>query len=140
MEMDCMDATICPDHGGGVAISAELVGGPSSEYFGPNPPTGPLPSDLTGSTICRSENLYDTAFGMENGYMSHLDTMTACGIRNGQIADNPAYPPGGAYGPDGFPVKAGQTIRLHSQYTNPGAPRNDVMGIMVAYLHQTAVP
>jgi hypothetical protein len=140
MDMDCMmDASLCPDHGGGVAISAELVGGPNSTYFGPNPPTGGVPTDLTGSTICRSEDRYFTAFGEENGFMGHLDTMTACGLRSAKARGNDAYPPGGSYKHKGFPIKAGQTIRLHSQYTNPGDPRDDVMGIMVAYLHETAV-
>ena len=140
MEMGCMmDASLCPNHGGGVAISAELVGGPSSVYFGPSPPTGGLPSDLTGSTICRSEDRYYTAFGEENGFNGHLDTMTACGLRSARARGNEAYPPGGSYKQKGFPVRAGQTIRLHSQYTNPGEPRDDVMGIMVAYLHEGSV-
>jgi hypothetical protein len=139
MDMDCMDASACPGHGGGVAISAELVGGPRGVAFGPEPPTGGVPADLTGSTICRSEDRYDTPFGMQNGYMSHMDTMTACGMWRGGLRGNAAYPPGGSYAGQGFPIRAGQTIRLHSQYTNPGDPRDDVMGIMVAYLHPTAV-
>ena len=137
MDMECMDASDCPGHGGGTAISAELLGGPRRVAFGPNPPTGPTPSDLTGSTICRSEDRYDTQFGARNGYMSHLDTMTACGIERGNLHDNPMYPRGGDYHGRGFAISAGQTIRLHSQYTNPGAPHHDVMGIMLAYLHQT---
>jgi hypothetical protein len=139
MDMACMDAADCPGHGSGTAISAELVGGPRSVSFGPNPRTGAVPSDLTGSTICRSEDRYGTPFGMANGYMSHMDTMTACGIERGNLRRNAEYPPGGNYHGDGFSIRAGQTIRLHSQYTNPGAPRDDVMGIMVAYVHRTAV-
>ncbi len=140
MVMECMmDASLCPNHGGGVAISAEVVGGPSSTYFGPEPPTGGLPSDLTGSTICRSEDRYYTAFGVENGFMGHLDTMTGCGLHSAKARGNEAYPPGGSYNGKGFPIRAGQTIRLHSQYTNPGEPADDVMGIMVAYLHEAAV-
>jgi hypothetical protein len=139
MDMACMDASTCPDHGGGTAISAELVGGPTSTYFGPSPPSGAIPADLTGSTICRSEDRYDTPFGADNGYMSHMDTMTACGEWRGGIRGNSAYPAGGSYQAQGFPIVAGQTIRLHSQYTNPGNPRDDVMGIMIAYLHESAV-
>jgi len=139
MDMDCMDAAACPVQGGGTAISAELVGGPKATYFGPKPTTGRIPSDLTGSTICRSEDRYNTPFGNANGYMSHLDTMTECGIGNSSVHGNAAYPPGGSYGPRGFPIRAGQKIRLHSQYANPGSPRNDVMGIMVAYLYVSAV-
>ena len=139
MDMNCMDASMCPGHGGGTAISAELVGGSSHVYFGPRPPTGALPAALTGATICRSEDRYDTPFGMQNGYMGHLDTMTACSNWRGGLRGNAAYPAGGSYSPHGFPIRAGQTIRLHSQYTNPGPPRDDVMGIMIAYLHPTSV-
>lgn len=141
MEMECMaDASACPGQGGGIAISAELLGGASDVYFGPQPPTGPVPSDSTGSTICRSEDRYYTAFGNANGFMGHLDTMTACGLRSDKARGNEAYPPGGSYKQKGFPLRAGQAIRLHSQYTNPGAARDDVMGIMVAYLHDQALP
>ncbi len=157
MDMACMDAAACPNHGGGTAISAELVGGPKRAYFGPRPPSGGVPSDLTGATICRSEDRYYTKFGMENGFMGHLDTMTACGLGSERSRGNAAYPPGGSYTHSGFwrhrrfgkhrgfrmrkgfPIRAGQTIRLHSQYTNPGNPHDDVMGIMVAYLHEAAV-
>lgn len=137
MDMDCMaDASACPNSGGGIAISAELAGRRRGVYFGPNPPRGGVPSDLTGSTICRSEDRYNTPFGINNGYMGHMDTMTACGLRSARARGNPAYPAGGSYRRRGYPIRAGETIRLHSQYTNPGDPRSDVMGIMVAYLHQ----
>jgi len=138
--MQCMNAEMCPGHGGGIAISAELVGGPHSVYYGPERPEGELPSDLTGSTICRSEDRYFTPFGMANGYMGHLDTMTACGLYNtGLPGPNQAYPPGGGFPGRGFPIRRGETITLHSQYSNPGAPRDDVMGIMQAYLHPARV-
>jgi hypothetical protein len=142
MDMDCIDAANCPGHGGGMAISAELVGGRHKVYFGPKPATGDLPSDLTGATICRSEDRYNTPFGMANGFLGHLDTMTLCGLRSGiarTARGSAPYPAGAAYRRRGFPLKAGQTIRLHSQYTNPGEPRDDVMGIMVAYLHPSRV-
>lgn len=139
MEMQCMEAEMCPGHGGGVAISAELEGGPHNVYYGPEKGASEQPAGLTGSTICRSEDRYFTPFGMENGYMGHLDTMTQCGLFEGVPMGNAAYPPGGAYSGQGFPIKKGQTIRLHSEYTNPGAPRDDVMGIMVAYLHEAPV-
>jgi hypothetical protein len=139
MEMECMEAEMCPEHGGGIAISAELVGGQQSEYYGPQPPTGGVPEGLTGGTICRSEDRYFTPFGMENGYMGHLDTMTGCGLYDKSVAGNDAYPPGGEYKGQGFPIKAGDTIRLHSQYWDPGEPHDDVMGIMMAYLYEAPV-
>jgi hypothetical protein len=135
-----MDASACPGHGGGIAISAELVGGSKEQYHGPQPPTGALPAKLTGATICRSEDHYFTPFGMEHGYMGHLDTMTGCGLYTNGFEGNEYYPPGAAFSGLGFPVDKGQTIRLHSQYEDPGAPHNDVMGIMIAYMHQTNKP
>src|SRR5262249_28645592 len=125
----------------GVGISAELVGGPKGVYYGPEAPSEKPPTDLSGSTICRSEERYFTPFGMENGYMGHLDTMTGCGLYNpAEVSGNPALPTGGAYTGLGFPIETGQTIRLHSQYQNPGAPRSDVMGIMIAYVASAAAP
>src|SRR5262249_44628743 len=70
-----------------------------------------------------------------------LDTMTGCGLYNpAEVSGNPALPTGGAYTGLGFPIETGQTIRLHSQYQNPGAPRSDVMGIMIAYVASAAAP
>jgi hypothetical protein len=140
MEMQCMNAEACPNHGSGIAISAELVGGPKSVYYGPEAHSEP-PADLSGSTICRSQDTYFTPFGMENGYMGHLDTMSQCGLYNpAEVSGNAAYPAGGAYTGLGFPIESGQTIRLHSQYQNPGAPRSDVMGIMIPYVASAAAP
>ncbi len=42
----CLDH--CAAEGGGIATSAELVGGPASDYYGPNPPNNPPPADITG--------------------------------------------------------------------------------------------
>jgi hypothetical protein len=66
-----------------------------------------------------------------------MDTSSLCGI----FSDVPvgaqaqAYPPAGAYSFEGYPIKAGQVIRLHSEYqNNSGAPKTDVMGIMGPWL------
>ena len=60
-----------------------------------------------------------------------------CGIF-GEVpagAQAEAYPPDGAYSFEGYPIKAGQVIRLHSEYqNNSGAPKTDVMGIMAPWL------
>jgi hypothetical protein len=130
----------CPEFGGGIAISAEVRSGPSSDYFGPQPPNNPPPSDLTGATACRSEGHYGTtwAAGQWNG---HLDTMGHCGIftnlKAGAQAE--AYPAGGAYPSTGYPVLKGQVIRLHSEYENgTGEPQNDVMGVMLGWIDVTS--
>ena len=60
-----------------------------------------------------------------------------CGIF-GEVpagAQPEAYPPDGGYSFEGYPIKAGQVIRLHSEYqNNSGAPKTDVMGIMAPWL------
>lgn len=127
----------CAEVGGGIAVSAEIVGGQSGDYFGPSP--NPLHAGLNGATLCRSQAYYGTEFGHMNGYHGHLDTMSACGIGKLRKSQSEAYPPGGAFPKRGYPLSAGQTIRLHSEYQNNGEPRNDVMGIMVGWLHETAV-
>ena len=50
----------CPEKGHGIAVSAELLGGNSSDYFGPIPPGNAPPASLTGATLCRSEAYYGT--------------------------------------------------------------------------------
>jgi hypothetical protein len=127
----------CPERGGGVALSAELRGGPASTYFGPIPPNNPPPSDLTGATLCRSEASYATSYGSSQGSAGHLDTMGHCGIFQdlAPTAQPEAHPPNAAYSFEGYPIKAGQVIRLHSEYQNGAAvPKTDVMGIMSAWL------
>ena len=62
----------CAAEGLGIAVSAEVVGGSPSEYYGPNPPTRngtptSPPADLTGATLCRSEGYYGTPFGAASG-------------------------------------------------------------------------
>jgi hypothetical protein len=133
----------CPDHcaakGHGIAVSAEIRGGPSGDYYGPIPPSRAPPTDLTGATLCRSEGRYGSAWAMNGGnqWRGHLDTMSLCGVFNelpaGAQAE--AYPPDGKYPIDGYPLNVGDVIRLHSEYQNDtGTPQTDAMGIMMAYL------
>ncbi len=125
----------CPAQGHGIALSAELVGGNASTYFGPIPPNNSPPADLTGSTLCRSEGNYGTAWAGSQ-WRGHLDTMSDCGIFTDLLPGKQAeaFPAGGAYPTDGVPVGAGQQIKLHSEYQNDtGAPQTDVMGIMITY-------
>jgi len=124
----------CPAEGGGIAVSAELVGG-ASNYYGPVPPDNPPPASLTGTTLCRSEGYYGTTFGGTQ-WKGHLDTMSECGIQSDipAGAQAEAYPAGGAYPTQGLPIQSGNVIRLHSEYQNgTGSPQTDVMGIMMAW-------
>ena len=83
-DIDIIDPTPCPIHcpaeGGGIALSAEVLGGPATDYYGPNPPNNSPPADITGATFCRSEADYGTAYGSANGFAGHLDTAGHCGI------------------------------------------------------------
>jgi hypothetical protein len=127
----------CPARGGGIALSAELQGGSGGTYFGPVPPTSTPPADITGATLCRSEASYGTSYGTSQGTNGHLDTMSHCGIFTdlAPTAQTKAYPAGGGYPFDGVPIKAGQVIRLHSEYQNgSGIQKTDVMGIMSAWI------
>jgi hypothetical protein len=139
-DIDIIDPSWCPVHcperGGAIALSAELVGGNSSTYYGPIPPNNPPPADITGATLCRSEANHGTSFGAANGSNGHLDTDGHCGIFShlpaGRQAE--AYPTSAEYPSDGIPISAGQVIKLHSEYQNDsGAPKTDVMGIMAAW-------
>jgi hypothetical protein len=137
-DVDITSANPCDIHcaaeGGGIAVSAELVGGPNS-YYGPVPPDNPPPASLTGTTLCRSEGYYGTTFAGTQ-WKGHLDTMSECGIQTNIPANHQpeAYPAGGAYPTQGLPIKAGDVIKLHSEYQNgTGAPQTDVMGIMMAW-------
>jgi hypothetical protein len=128
----------CPEQGGGIAVSAELVGG-ASTYYGPVPPNNPPPATLTGTTMCRSEGYYGTPFAGTQ-WKGHLDTMSECGIQTDVPAgaQAEAYPAGGAYPTTGLPFSSGQQIRLHSEYSNgTGAQEADVMGIMMAWYAPT---
>ena len=144
-DVDITDATPCdihcPEQGGGIAVSAELVGG-SPDYYGPVPPNNPPPSDLAGTTLCRAEGYYGTPFGGTQ-WKGHLDTMSECGIQTDLPpgAQPEAYPAGGAYPTTGVPFSSGQQIKVHSEYQNgTGAQQTDVMGIMTAwYAPTTAV-
>jgi hypothetical protein len=143
-DVDITSASPCPDHcaaqGHGIALSAEIVGGPSGDYFGPVPPNNSPPADLTGTTLCRSEGYYGTSWAtgtQGNAFRGHLDTMSSCGINSDLLATKQAqaFPAGGSFSFEGYPVKAGQVIRLHSEYqNNTGAIQNDVMGIMMAFI------
>jgi hypothetical protein len=128
----------CANEGGGIAVSAELVGG-ANTYYGPVPPNNPPPADLTGMTLCRSEGYYGTAWAAGQ-WKGHLDTMSVCGIQTDVPAgaQAEAYPAGGAYPTIGIPVSSGQQIKLHSEYSNgTGAQQIDVMGIMMAWYAPT---
>ena len=139
-DIDIIDPAWCPTHcparGDPIALSAELVGGAGSTYYGPLPPNNTPPADLTGATMCRSQANHATSFGAGNGSNGHLDTDGWCGIFSdfpaGKQAE--AYPSGGEYPSDGLPITTGQVIKLHSEYQNDsGAPKTDVMGIMAAW-------
>jgi len=140
-DIDIIDPSPCSVHcasrGEAIALSAELLGGPSGDYFGPIPPNNPPPGDITGATLCRSEGHHGSSVATTMRANGHLDTMSTCGI-NSEVpvgAQAEAYPPDGAYSFEGYPVKAGQVIRLHSEYqNNSGAPKTDVMGIMAPWL------
>lgn len=141
-DVDITDATPCdthcPEQGGGIAVSAELVGG-AADYYGPVPPDNPPPADLTGTTLCRSEGYYGTPFAGTQ-WKGHLDTMSVCGIRTDipPGAQGEAYPAGAAYPTTGIPFSSGQQIQLHSEYQNgTGAQATDVMGIMMAWYAPT---
>jgi hypothetical protein len=140
-DIDIIDSNPCPTHcperGGGIALSAEVRGGPSGDYFGPIPPNNPPPSDITGATLCRSEGYYGTSYGLSHSGAGHLDTMSQCGIFSevppGAQAES--YPPSAGYSFEGYPIRTGQVIRLHSEYQNDsGVPKTDVMGIMNLWL------
>ncbi|MGH2980161.1 MAG: hypothetical protein ACRDLQ_11085 [Solirubrobacterales bacterium] len=125
----------CPEKGHGIAVSAELVGGNSSHYFGPIPPNNPPPASLTGATLCRSEGYYGTPWAGSR-WRGHLDTVSECAINTDLLptAQAEAWPGGGELPSTGYPLDIGQTIRLHSEYQNDtGQPQTDVMGIMLAW-------
>jgi hypothetical protein len=126
----------CPEKGHGIALSAEVVGGSNSTYFGPIPPNNTPPATLTGATMCRSEAEYGTPWAGTR-FRGHLDTMSQCGVRADALlptAQAEAWPSGGEYPSTGVPFTSGQTLRLHSEYQNDtGEPQIDVMGIMISY-------
>jgi hypothetical protein len=139
-DVDITSASPCLNHcaaqGGGIAVSAEIVGG-ANTYFGPVPPNNPPPASLTGTTLCRSEGYYGTPYAGTR-WRGHLDTMSTCGIQTDIPAGKQpeAYPAGGAYPLAGVPIQTGNQIKLHSEYLNntvPAAPQTDVMGIMMAW-------
>jgi hypothetical protein len=137
--------THCASNGGGISVTAEVVGGNANDYFGPLPQ--PSHSGLTGATLCRSVAYYGTPYGITR-MLGHLDTMSLCGVftdtpwtaQPEAYAVNPTTPPTSspaALPPLGYPIQSGQVIKLHSEYQNgTGATRNDVMGIMVLYVAQ----
>jgi hypothetical protein len=142
-DVDITNSSPCPDHcpaqGHGIAVSAEILGTPAGDYFGPVPPNNSPPADLTSGTLCRSEGYYGTSWAIAGGnqWRGHLDTMSSCGINTDLLptAQTQAFPDGGEYSFEGYPLKSGQVVRLHSEYqNNTGQVQNDVMGIMVAYL------
>lgn len=145
-DVDITNANPCTNHcaalGHGIAVSAEIVGGNSNDYFGPIPPNNSPPADLTGTTLCRSEGYYGTNWAVNtqsNQWLGHLDTMSSCGINSDLLPGKQAeaFQAGGAYTFEGYPIRSGQVIRLHSEYqNNTGAVQTDVMGIMMAFVAQ----
>jgi hypothetical protein len=140
-DIDIIDPNPCQTHcaarGGGIAISAETVGGPAGDYFGPVPPNNPPPTDVSGATLCRSEGYYGTSYGLAHGGAGHLDTMSQCGIFSEVPAGAQAemFPSSAGYTFEGYPIRRNQVIRLHSEYqNNTGIAKTDVMGIMNLWL------
>jgi hypothetical protein len=140
-DIDIIDPTPCQTHcaadGGGIALSAEVRSGAAGDYYGPLPPNNPPPADITGATLCRSEANYGTSYGLANGGAGHLDTQSQCGIFSevppGAQAES--YPSSAGYPFEGYPIRNGQVIRLHSEYQNgTGVQKTDVMGIMNLWL------
>ena len=72
--------THCPERGGGIALSAEVVGGPPTDYFGPIPPNNPPPSDITGRDAMPLRGELRNALRAATRRRGHLDTMGHCGI------------------------------------------------------------
>ena len=67
--------------------------------------------------------------------------MSECSISTDLLptAQAEAWPEGGELPSTGYPLNAGQTIRLHSEYQNDtGQPQTDVMGIMLAWYVPTS--
>lgn len=127
--------THCPEQGGGIAVSAELIGDTPAAYYGPVPPNNPPPADLTGTTLCRSEANYGTPWAGTR-WQGHLDTMTECGVFSDLPAGHQAeaYPSGGTYPQTGVPFSAGQVIEVHSEYQNDtGQQQTDAMGILMGW-------
>jgi hypothetical protein len=123
----------CPVSGG-VEVSTERVGGPSSIYYG-GPTSNPTPGDA--STLCRSADLYNTVFGSPNvfaPYTSHMDTMSNCALYR-DIPDDAqpgAVPAGGEYPALGLPLNVGDQLRIHGRYDSDYAV-TDAMSIMNAW-------
>jgi hypothetical protein len=143
-DVDITSATPCPVHcpeqGGGIAVSAELMGDTPAAYYGPIPPNNPPPADLTGTTLCRSEANYGTPWAAGQ-WQGHLDSMTQCGVFSDLPAGHQAepYPSGGMYPPTGVPFTTGQVIKLHSEYQNDtGQQQTDAMGIMMGWYVPTS--
>jgi hypothetical protein len=142
-DVDITNSSPCPDHcpaqGHGIATSAEILGGNPNDYYGPVPPNNSPPADLTGTTLCRSEGYYGTPWAIAGGnqWRGHLDTMSSCGINSDLLpgAQAEAWPSGGEYSFEGYPLKSGQVVRVHSEYqNNTGQVQTDVMGIMIGYM------
>ena len=129
-------ATHCGEHGGGIAVTAELMEGPP-DYFGPVPPNNPPPVDIGGTTLCRSEANYGTPYAGTR-WQGHLDTMTQCGLFSDLPAGHQAepYPAAGTYPTTGVPFSTGQVVKLHAEYQNdwtPAQSQTDAMGILMGW-------
>ena len=129
--------TTVPTLGHGIAVSAELVGGNSNDYFGPIPPNNPPPASLTGATLCRSEGYYGTAWaGTRYPRPPRHDELSAGSParRDSDRAGRGLARRTANTRPRAIRSASGQTIRLHSEYQNNNTqPQTDVMGIMMAW-------
>jgi hypothetical protein len=140
-DVDILNSTPCAfhcgEHGGGIAVTAELMNDPAASYYGPVPPNNPPPVDIAGTTLCRSEANYGTPFAGTR-WQGHLDTMTQCGIWTdlpGSHQSEP-YPSNGTYPSTGVPFSAGQVIKVHTEYQNSWTPpqqQTDAMGILMGW-------
>lgn len=108
-------------HNWGINIASELV--ETGEYFcdsvagyAPGSTFAPAPVADGGAGHPAASDVINPA---NPDYMGRIESMSGCApmIR----------------------IEAGDTVRLHSRYNAP-QPQTDVMGIMVAYVHETTDP
>jgi hypothetical protein len=108
-------------HNWGINIASELV--QTGDYFcdsvagyAPGSPFAPAPVTPGGEGHVAASNVMNPG---DPDYMGRIEDMSGCAPM--------------------FRIHAGDTIRLHSRY-NAAQAEPDVMGIMVAYVHETTEP